>query len=135
VLRTICERREAALDSKPGAEGIAAAMLRVSDNPTVLLFLVNLLLLLIGKFLYAGPAILIRASARADLRRDRGASRALRAGHVHQPDPRAGYATDGPGAVRHFVGLWRAHREHRARHAAFPRGEIVILLLVTFILR
>jgi tripartite ATP-independent transporter DctM subunit len=41
------------------AEGIAAAMLTVSDSPTVLLFLVNLLLLLIGMFLDAGPAILI----------------------------------------------------------------------------
>jgi tripartite ATP-independent transporter DctM subunit len=41
------------------AEGIASAMLRISDDPTVLLFLVNVLLLLIGMFLDAGPAILI----------------------------------------------------------------------------
>ena len=41
------------------AEGIANAMLKLSDDPTVLLFVVNVLLLLMGMFLDAGPAILI----------------------------------------------------------------------------
>jgi TRAP-type transport system large permease protein len=41
------------------AQSIAGAMLAVSDSPTVLLFLLNLLLLMIGMFLDAGPAILI----------------------------------------------------------------------------
>jgi TRAP-type transport system large permease protein len=41
------------------AEGIAAAMLAVTGDTSLLLLLVNLLLLLIGMFLDAGPAILI----------------------------------------------------------------------------
>jgi tripartite ATP-independent transporter DctM subunit len=38
---------------------LAAAMFGFSDNPLVLLFLVNVLLLIVGMFLDAGPAILI----------------------------------------------------------------------------
>jgi TRAP-type transport system large permease protein len=41
------------------AEGIANAMLGITENTSLLLLLVNLLLLLIGMFLDAGPAILI----------------------------------------------------------------------------
>ena len=41
------------------AEGVAAAMLRLTDDVHLLLFLANLLLFLIGMFLDAGPAILI----------------------------------------------------------------------------
>jgi len=41
------------------AEHIAAAMLRVTDDVGLLLFLTNLLLFLVGMFLDAGPAILI----------------------------------------------------------------------------
>ena len=38
---------------------IASAMLSISDNPLILLFVVNIILLVIGMFLDAGPAILI----------------------------------------------------------------------------
>jgi tripartite ATP-independent transporter DctM subunit len=41
------------------AEGVAAAMLGLTDDVHLLLFLANLLLFLIGMFLDAGPAILI----------------------------------------------------------------------------
>jgi TRAP-type transport system large permease protein len=41
------------------AEGVAAAMLRLTDDVHLLLFLANLLLFLVGMFLDAGPAILI----------------------------------------------------------------------------
>ncbi len=38
---------------------LSAALFAISDNPLVLLFLINLLLLIVGMFLDAGPAILI----------------------------------------------------------------------------
>jgi tripartite ATP-independent transporter DctM subunit len=41
------------------AEGMARALLTVTDNPLLLLLLLNLLLFLLGMFLDAGPAILI----------------------------------------------------------------------------
>lgn len=41
------------------ATSIAGSILAVTDNPLLLLFLVNLLLLVVGMFLDAGPAILI----------------------------------------------------------------------------
>lgn len=41
------------------AKGIADAMLLITDNVSTLLFLVNVLLLIVGMFLDAGPAILI----------------------------------------------------------------------------
>ncbi|MCC7200276.1 MAG: TRAP transporter large permease [Gammaproteobacteria bacterium] len=41
------------------AEQIAVGLLKLSDDPLVLLFLVNMLLFVVGMFLDAGPAILI----------------------------------------------------------------------------
>jgi tripartite ATP-independent transporter DctM subunit len=41
------------------AQGIASAMLGITDNVYLLLFLLNLLLFAVGMFLDAGPAILI----------------------------------------------------------------------------
>jgi tripartite ATP-independent transporter DctM subunit len=41
------------------AEGMATALLGVTDNPLLLLLLLNLLLFVVGMFLDAGPAILI----------------------------------------------------------------------------
>jgi len=41
------------------AQGIASAMLGLTDNVYLLLFLLNLLLFAVGMFLDAGPAILI----------------------------------------------------------------------------
>ncbi|OIP83789.1 MAG: ABC transporter permease [Rhodobacterales bacterium CG2_30_65_12] len=40
-------------------ESMAAFMLQLSDNPLVLLFLINVLLFIVGMFLDAGPAIII----------------------------------------------------------------------------
>lgn len=40
-------------------EALAALILGLSDNPLILLFLINLLLFLVGMFLDAGPAIII----------------------------------------------------------------------------
>ena len=40
-------------------ETLAAMILSVSDNPLILLFLINLLLFIVGMFLDAGPAIII----------------------------------------------------------------------------
>lgn len=50
----------ASIVSLSGApERITAAFLSISDNPLILLFVVNILLLVVGMFLDAGPAILI----------------------------------------------------------------------------
>ena len=40
-------------------ETLAAFVLSISDNPLILLFLINLLLFIVGMFLDAGPAIII----------------------------------------------------------------------------
>ena len=116
------------------AEGIAAAMLTVSDSPTVLLFLANLLLLLIGMFLDAGPAILILGPVLAPIFAEIG----VHPGHfplvlcinltLRPPPPPMGLVLFGTPSVPgvRIESIVRQMLPYLAM-------EILVLLLVTFI--
>ena len=103
-------------------EMLADFILGLSDNPLMLLFLINLLLFIVGMFLDAGPAIIILGPILGPIFVSLGRrSGAFRHHHGGQPDGRPAHAADGAGAVRHLVGVRPAGRNHRPRHPALPR--------------
>ena len=116
------------------AEGIAAAMLKVSDSPTVLLFLANLLLLMIGMFLDAGPAILILGPVLAPIFVELGVH-PVHFALVMCINLTLGLATPPMGLVLFVTSSVSGVRIESVVRAMLPylAMEIVVLLLVTFI--
>ncbi len=103
---------------------LADYILSLSENPLVLLFLINILLFIVGMFLDAGPAIIILGPILgSDLRRLGRSPGPLRDHHVGEPDRRACNAAHGAGAVRRLLGVGRKSRNHRQGDPAIPRGR------------
>ena len=87
-------------------EILADFILSLSENPLILLFLINVLLFVVGMFLDAGPAIIILGPILGPIFTDLGVH------PVHfaiimsrQPDGGPRHAADGAGALRRVVGL------------------------------
>jgi hypothetical protein len=104
-------------------EILANFILGLSDNPYILLFLINVLLFIVGNVPRCGTGDHhSRADPGADLYRSGRASCALRHHHERQPHRRAGNAADGACAVRHVQCVGRAGGNHRQGNSAVPAG-------------
>jgi TRAP-type C4-dicarboxylate transport system permease large subunit len=115
------------------AESIAAAMLDVSDEPRVLLLLVNLLLLLIGMFLDAGPAILILGPVLAPIFVEMGIH-PVHFALVMCVNLTIGLATPPMGLVLFVTSSVSGARVESIVRAMLPflAVEIAVLLLITY---
>jgi len=115
------------------AQGIAQAMLQVSDDPRVLLFLANLLLLLIGMFLDAGPAILILGPVLAPIFVEMGVH-PVHFALVMCVNLTLGLATPPMGLVLFVTSSVASVRVESIVRAMLPflAVEIAVLLLITF---
>ena len=77
-------------------EQLAELILSLSENPLILLFLINLLLFIVGMFLDAGPAIIILGPILGpDLYQPRRRPDPFRHHHECQPDRRPRHAANG----------------------------------------
>jgi tripartite ATP-independent transporter DctM subunit len=115
------------------ARGIADAMLQLSDNPTILLFLVNVLLLLIGMFLDAGPAILILGPVLAPIFVEMGVH-PVHFALVMCVNLTLGLATPPMGLVLFVTASVAGVKVESIVRAMLPflAVEIAVLLLITF---
>jgi TRAP-type C4-dicarboxylate transport system permease large subunit len=115
------------------ANGIANAMLGITDNTTLLLFLVNLLLLLIGMFLDAGPAILILGPVLAPIFVEMGVH-PVHFALVMCVNLTLGLATPPMGLVLFVTSSVSGVRVESIVRAMLPflAVEITVLLLITF---
>ena len=100
---------------------LADYILGLSENPLILLFLINLLLFVVGMFLDAGPAIIILGPILGPIFVDLGVH-PVHFAIIMAVNLTVGLAdtTDGACAVRDLFGLGRAGRNHRPRHPAVP---------------
>jgi tripartite ATP-independent transporter DctM subunit len=116
------------------AQSIAGAMLGVSDDPTTLLFLVNVLLLLVGMFLDAGPAILILGPVLAPIFVELGVH-PVHFALVMCINLTLGLATPPMGLVLFVTSSVAGVRVESIVRAMLPflAMEILVLMLVTYI--
>jgi TRAP-type transport system large permease protein len=95
-------------------ELLAAVLLGISENPLILLLLVNILLFIVGMFLDAGPAIIILGPILAPIS---GTFRHRDGGKLDRGTPDA---TDGAGAVCHLGRVRPSGRNHCQGRPAVP---------------
>jgi len=115
------------------AQGIAATMLGISDEPKLLLLLVNLLLLLIGMFLDAGPAILILGPVLAPIFVEMGVH-PVHFALVMCVNLTIGLATPPMGLVLFVTSSVSGARVESIVRAMLPflAVEILVLMLITY---
>ncbi len=114
---------------------LADFILSLSENPLILLFLINLLLFIVGMFLDAGPAIIILGPILGPIFVDLGvAPGAFRHHHEREPDRRPGHAADGAGAVRRLRRVAaNGSKPSPRRSCRSSPSRCVVIFLITYI--
>ena len=117
-------------------EILAAWIMSLSENPLILLFLINLLLFLVGMFLDAGPAIIILAPILGPIFHQPWRIHPVHFAIIMSVNLTVGLATP-PMGLGSFCGILRFRREDRvdieSDPALFCRIEVVVIFMITYI--
>ena len=115
-------------------EILAAWILTLSDNPLILLFLINLFLLFVGMFLDAGPAIIILAPILGPIFTDLGIH-PIHFAIIMSVNVTVGLATPPMGLVLFVASSVSGERIETISKAILPflAVEILVIFLVTYI--
>lgn len=115
-------------------ETLANYILTLSDNPLILLFLINLLLFIVGMFLDAGPAIIILGPILAPIFTDLGVD-SIHFAIIMSVNLTVGLATPPMGLVL-FVAAAVSHEKVETIARAilpFLAIEVIVIFLITYI--
>ncbi len=115
-------------------ETLAAFVLSLSDNPLVLLFLINLLLFVIGMFLDAGPAIIILGPILGPIFVDIGVH-PVHFAMIMSVNLTVGLATPPMGLVLFVASSVSGERVETISRAILPflAVEVLVIFLITFV--
>lgn len=116
------------------AESLADLFLSVSENPLILLFMINILLFIVGMFLDAGPAIIILGPILAPVFISLGVD-PVHFAIIMSVNLTVGLATPPMGLVLFVASSVSGERVERISKAILPflAVEIVVIFLITFI--
>ncbi|GGH29522.1 TRAP transporter, DctM subunit [Cribrihabitans marinus] len=115
-------------------EQLAALILGLSENPLILLFLINLLLFVVGMFLDAGPAIIILGPILAPIFTDLGID-PIHFAIIMSVNLTVGLATPPMGLVLFVAAAVSRERVETIARAILPflAVEIAVIFLITFV--
>jgi len=115
-------------------EAMAAFMLQLSENPLVLLFLINLLLFVVGMFLDAGPAIIILGPILGPIFVDLGVH-PVHFAIIMSVNLTVGLATPPMGLVLFVASSVSGEKVETISKAILPflMVEIIVIFLITYI--
>jgi len=115
-------------------EQLAAFILALSENPLILLFLINLLLFIVGMFLDAGPAIIILGPILGPIFTDLGVD-SIHFAIIMSVNLTVGLATPPMGLVLFVASAVSKERVETIAKAILPflAIEILVIFLITFI--
>lgn len=114
-------------------EHLAAYILSLSDNPLVLLFLINILLFIVGMFLDAGPAIIILGPILAPIFLDLGVD-PIHFAIIMSVNLTIGLATPPMGLVLFVAASVSQERVETIAKAIMPflAVEVAVIFLITY---
>lgn len=114
-------------------EQLAAIILALSDNPLILLFLINVLLFIVGMFLDAGPAIIILGPILGPIFVDLGID-PIHFAIIMSVNLTVGLATPPMGLVLFVAAAVSKERVENIAKAILPflAVEIVVIFLITY---
>lgn len=114
-------------------EALAALILSLSDNPLILLFLINILLFIVGMFLDAGPAIIILGPILAPIFITLGVE-PVHFAIIMSVNLTVGLATPPMGLVLFVASSVSGERVESIAKAIWPflAVEIVVIFLITY---
>ncbi len=115
-------------------ETLAAYILTLSDNPLVLLFLINLLLFIVGMFLDAGPAIIILGPILGPIFTDLGVD-PIHFAIIMSVNLTVGLATPPMGLVLFVAAAVSREKVETIAKAILPflAIEILVIFLITYV--
>ena len=115
-------------------EALAAYILSLSDNPLILLFLINLLLFIVGMFLDAGPAIIILGPILGPIFVSLGVD-PVHFAIIMSVNLTVGLATPPMGLVLFVASSVSGERVEAISRAILPflAVEVVVIFLITYI--
>ena len=115
-------------------ETLAAIILGLSDDPLVLLFLINLLLFVVGMFLDAGPAIIILGPILGPIFTDLGVD-SVHFAIIMSVNLTVGLATPPMGLVLFVASSVSGERVEAIARAILPflAVEVAVIFLITFV--
>lgn len=115
-------------------EMLAGYILGLSDNPLILLFLINLLLFVVGMFLDAGPAIIILGPILGPIFTDLGVN-SVHFAMIMSVNLTVGLATPPMGLVLFVAASVSRERVETISRAILPflAVEVAVIFLITFI--
>ena len=115
-------------------ETLAAFILSLSDNPLILLFLINLLLFIVGMFLDAGPAIIILGPILGPIFTDLGVD-PIHFAIIMSVNLTVGLATPPMGLVLFVAAAVSRERVETIAKAILPflAIEILVIFLITYV--
>ena len=115
-------------------EQLAAFILALSDNPLILLFLINLLLFVVGMFLDAGPAIIILGPILGPIFVSLGVD-PVHFAIIMSVNLTVGLATPPMGLVLFVASSVSGERVEKIARAILPflAVEVVVIFLITYI--
>ncbi|MEL6099777.1 MAG: TRAP transporter large permease [Pseudomonadota bacterium] len=113
---------------------LADLILSLSDNPLILLFLINLLLFVVGMFLDAGPAIIILGPILAPIFTDLGVD-SIHFAIIMSVNLTVGLATPPMGLVLFVASAVSRERVETIAKAILPflAVEILVIFLITYV--
>tara|TARA_B100000575_G_scaffold119341_1_gene95005 strand:+ start:1626 stop:2915 length:1290 start_codon:yes stop_codon:yes gene_type:complete len=114
-------------------EYLASAILSISENPLILLFLINVLLFIVGMFLDAGPAIIILGPVLGPIFLDLGIH-PVHFAIIMSVNLTVGLATPPMGLVLFVASSVSGERVEEITRAILPflLVEIIVIFLITF---
>ncbi|MGO4914952.1 TRAP transporter large permease [Pseudogemmobacter sp. W21_MBD1_M6] len=115
-------------------EHLAAAILGMSDNPLILLFLINILLFIVGMFLDAGPAIIILGPILGPIFTSLGVD-SVHFAIIMSVNLTVGLATPPMGLVLFVASSVSGERVETIARAILPflAVEVFVIFLITYI--
>ncbi|RMF36926.1 MAG: TRAP transporter large permease, partial [Alphaproteobacteria bacterium] len=115
-------------------ETLAAIILGLSDNPLILLFLINILLFIVGMFLDAGPAIIILGPILAPIFTDLGVH-PVHFAVIMSVNLTVGLATPPMGLVLFVASSVSGERVETISRAILPflAVEVLVIFLITYV--
>lgn len=116
------------------AESLATWVLAISDNPLILLFMINIMLFVVGMFLDAGPAIIILGPILAPIFTALGVD-PIHFAMIMSVNLTVGLATPPMGLVLFVASSVSGERVESIAKAILPflAAEIVVIFMITFI--
>ena len=114
-------------------ERLASAILSISENPLILLFLISVLLFIVGMFLDAGPAIIILGPVLGPIFLDLGIH-PVHFAIIMSVNLTVGLATPPMGLVLFVASSVSGERVEEITRAILPflLVEIIVIFLITF---